>query len=530
MVDLDIYWLSELSKEDVQTVGEKAAYLAELYNQKLPVPNAFVIGPDFFNQVISDFQSQIDQYIQEVSDLKTAYDASANIKQLLSSISFTEEIKNKLLNNYKKINEHPDHENMSALTRQLVTSGRDLPFLAVRMSLVKNYPFQFKPVLNVYGSDMLIVSIKQLIVSFFSPPAIYYRYKKNINYAEISVPILIQKMVYAVKSGDLFTLNPITNKKSELYVQAIWGINSEVFEDPSVFVFDKQTNIITSEEVSSQDNYYTKNGQFGELFLEPLPSNLKQMKLLSENDLKILLDLSQRVENIMNFPQHIEWTIDKRSVQIIQTRPITRVFEKPLIQCNNGVLIQQNNARGSAVSILSAEDLQKVRVDNIIVTSIANRTIFPYLIQSTGYVCNSKGITSPLVQFCKDFTVPAIFKAKGFESISDGQEIQFNGTSCEIVQPVQIHQPAPDYSQNLDNYSSYSNDSSESNYGSTEQQSNLSNIKQQFEQLERSLTEQVSKEAQKRATGEHTSEEDHKKSQLISELEWQIRNLRRKLD
>jgi vacuolar-type H+-ATPase subunit I/STV1 len=64
----------------------------------------------------------------------------------------------------------------------------------------------------------------------------------------------------------------------------------------------------------------------------------------------------------------------------------------------------------------------------------------------------------------------------------------------------------------------------------TSEQDDFATIKSQFEQLERSLSENVSKEAQRRAAGEHISEEDFKRSQLVSELEWQIRNLRKKLD
>jgi pyruvate, water dikinase len=518
MAGLDIFWLNELSASDADRVGEKAAYLAELNNKKLPIPNAFVIDAEFCNQIISKFRSQIDELLRSVLDLNSAYAASSKIRELLGDISFTEDVKNILLSHYKKVNDHPDHENMSSLTRQLVTSGRDLPFLAVRPSPTKSFPFQFKSILNVYGSDMLFDAIKKLIISIFSPQAIYFRYKNNIQYSDFSVPIIVQKMVYAVKSGDVFTLNPITNQKTELYFQAIWGINSNLFDNPSSIIFDRQSGVILDSKEIDQEQYYTKNGQFGELLLEPLPQHIAQTSILSENELKVLTNLANRIEQIMNFPQHIEWVIDRSSVQIVQTQPLTRIFKKPLTSTGNGILINSASSSGKAVVIDGNDDLGKVGTDSILITNIANRNIFPYLVQSSGFVCKVNGLTSPAVQFCKDFSIPAVFQAKSFESISDGQEIQFTGSSCDVIQSTSSPQSIEDYAQPVASYS-------------TEVPiSDLDNVKEQFEQLERALIEQVSKEAQKRAAGEHTSEADFRKSQLISELEWKVRNLRKKLD
>ncbi|MBT3583243.1 hypothetical protein HN924_00450 [Candidatus Woesearchaeota archaeon] len=530
-----IYWLKNLSVADSSQVGEKAAYLAELHNKQIPVPNAFVISTEFYDKVIANFRTEIEDALSSVSDLQSAYNAATKIRDILSKFSLTQESRDTLLDQYKKIPDYVEHERMSELTKQLVTSGRDLPFVAVRASPTKNMPFQFKPILNAYGIEQISDAIKKIILATFSPQAIYYRYKHNIGHFDFSIAIIVQKMAHAVKSGDMFTINPIKNSKSEIYAQAVWGINNNLMSNPSSYIFDKHAKKILDKRETEQDKYYTRNAQFGELLLEPLPDNMKNMSVLTERELTVLADLAAKVEHIMNFPQHIEWAVERNAILVIQTRPITRIFEKPLISSETGILLNSLTSSGKALHVLSKEDYSKITSESIIITSSTERNIFPYLVQSTGFVNKANGLTSPISQICRDFSIPALFQAKDdFDRVAEGQEIKFNGQNCEIVQPIappQIAQPsyAPPFPQNHQSYSEQQQPAQSMGYATSEQD-DFATIKSQFEQLERSLSENVSKEAQRRAAGEHISEEDFKRSQLVSELEWQIRNLRKKLD
>ena len=305
--------------------------------------------------------------------------------------------------------------------------------------------------------------------------------------------------------------------------------------NPSSYIFDKHAKKILDKRETEQDKYYTRNAQFGELLLEPLPDNMKNMSVLTERELTVLADLAAKVEHIMNFPQHIEWAVERNAILVIQTRPITRIFEKPLISSETGILLNSLTSSGKALHVLSKEDYSKITSESIIITSSTERNIFPYLVQSTGFVNKANGLTSPISQICRDFSIPALFQAKDdFDRVAEGQEIKFNGQNCEIVQPIappQIAQPsyAPPFPQNHQSYSEQQQPAQSMGYATSEQD-DFATIKSQFEQLERSLSENVSKEAQRRAAGEHISEEDFKRSQLVSELEWQIRNLRKKLD
>jgi phosphoenolpyruvate synthase/pyruvate phosphate dikinase len=516
-----ISWLSEVSLADANRVGEKAAHLAELHNKKLPVPNAFVIDPQFFKNIVSKYYVELEDALSQVTDLQSSYTAAKQVRAILSKFSLTSEAKDLLLANYRQINDHPDHEKMSSLTRQLVTAGRDLPFVAIRASPLEATPLLIQSVLNAYGIEQIVESIRKVIISAFSPQAIFYRHTKNKSQLDFSIAIIVQKMVHAVKSGDMFTLNPIKNSKSEIYAQVVWGINPNYLTNPSTFVFDKNTLAISESRNVQQDEYYTKNAQFGEILLEPLPVHLRQVHKLSEGERKALADLAAQVERIMNFPQYIEWVVERNTIQIVQTRPITRIFNKPLVATERGVLLNNASGSGSAVVVRGKDDLQKLQSDSIIVSSLASRDVFPYIVQSNGYITSSNSLTSPAAQYCRDFSIPGIIQVDDIDHLSDNQEVRFTGQSCEFIQPQQTLAPnsPPQAAQSYDSSVTTSSVGAE-----------LDSIRAQFDSLARALTEQVSKEAQKRAAGEHTSEDDHRKSQLMSDLEWQVRNLKKKLD
>ena len=167
-------------------------------------------------------------------------------------------------------------------------------------------------------------------------------------------------MAHAVKSGNMFTMNPIKNSKSEIYAQVIWGINNNMMTNPSVFVFDKQSRAVVEQKEVQQEHYYTKQGQFGELLAETLPSHLGQTALLSENERAALAELAAKIERVMNFPQYIEWAVERNTIQVVQTQPITNIFTKPLISSDKGVLISSLTGAGQAVLVSGKEDLSRV--------------------------------------------------------------------------------------------------------------------------------------------------------------------------
>ena len=52
MAEKNIAWLSELSHQDIEIAGGKGASLAEMYNKKFPVPPAFVVTAQAYENFI----------------------------------------------------------------------------------------------------------------------------------------------------------------------------------------------------------------------------------------------------------------------------------------------------------------------------------------------------------------------------------------------------------------------------------------------------------------------------------------------
>jgi len=528
MTDKNIIWLKDVSKTDIESIGEKAAYLGEINKNKIPTPNAFIISTNFYKEILKEFSEQITGIVSQVSDYESATNVSNQIKERINQFVFTDELKELLLKNYKALGEPEHYKDIPEKTLNLISSGRDLPFIAVRASSTKAFPGLFKPVLNVYGIEQLVSAIRKILIEIFSTRALLFYYKNNINISDFSVAIVIQKMSNAKKCGDLFSINPIKNSKDEIYAQAIWGINNGYLDNPSISIFNKSTKQIVNEEIAKQETYITKNAQFGELISERIPEQAHSSSVLSQTELSILTDLAMKIEQIMNFPQHIEWVVERNNLQIIQTQPITRILNKPLtVQQSNaenvvaqGIPIINEYISGNALfDIQNQDDLS----NSIFITKKLENQMLSQIIKSKGVVTSSKSLTSNLVLACKEFKIPCVIGIRELNNIiKEGQNIEIKDGS--IIAMLEATSTPEYYSENTET-ETYS-----TAYSSESESKGFEDIYQYLIKLERYITELVSAEAQKRASGEHISEEDFKKSQKLSELEWQVRSIRKKLE
>ena len=59
--------------------------------------------------------------------------------------------------------------------------------------------------LNVRGADSVLKHIQMCWASFFTPRALFYRAQKG-SLADVSIAVVVQRMVNAEKSGVLFTV------------------------------------------------------------------------------------------------------------------------------------------------------------------------------------------------------------------------------------------------------------------------------------------------------------------------------------
>jgi pyruvate,water dikinase len=249
-----ILFFKDISKHDIPAVGGKGANLGEMTQASFPVPPGFAVTVAAYDrfleengllQEISDILKDVD-----VDDSENLESAGRRIRQKILRGKIPQDIVTEVARSYKKI---------SGLFGQLYVAVRssataeDLPGMS--------FAGQQATFLNVRGESNLLVNIRECWASLFTERAIFYRQQQHIPHDKVKISVIVQKMVQSEVSGVMFTVNPVTNDKEQVIIEAVWGLGEMMVQGsvvPDHYVVQKDTFSILSKEVSDQKIQLTK--------------------------------------------------------------------------------------------------------------------------------------------------------------------------------------------------------------------------------------------------------------------------------
>lgn len=279
-----ILWISEISEDDLYSVGGKAANLGKLFG-KYTIPIGFCVTNSVYQEFIK--QNNIIAEIKRLdsidkNDAKSLETQANKIKNQIINRQINSDIKEKILSEFKKLNSGQAAVRSSATAEDLLEAS---------------FAGQQDTYLNINRKD-LIKSIKKCWASLFNFRAIYYRSSNDIEHSGVSISVLIQQMVNTKYAGVMFTIDPV-NKKYSL-IEVVEGLGEQLVSGavtPNSYFLDRKRHSI-----ERKDEHF---------FVDS-----KIIKKISRIGIKI--------EKHFNFPQDIEWAIDYNdNIFILQSRPIT---------------------------------------------------------------------------------------------------------------------------------------------------------------------------------------------------------------
>lgn len=309
MVTYFIKWLKDIKKEDISTIGGKAANLGEMFS-KFPIPDGFCITVSVFEKFLEDakIKEKIVSLIKgiDINNLKKIESLSKEIRNFIIKSKIPIEIQNEITENYKKLKW----------------------FVAVRSSAVAedleeaSFAGQQATFLNVKGKKDLLKYIKECWASFYTSRAIIYRDRNKFNH-EPKMAVIVQKMVDAKKSGVVFTVNPVNKNKNEMIIESAFGLGEAIVSGmvtPDNITIDKNSQKIINENINEKNiAIIRQNGKNKTIKLNTKKAN---EKTLNKKELNQLIKESLKIESHYKKPMDIEWAIDNK-VYILQARPIT---------------------------------------------------------------------------------------------------------------------------------------------------------------------------------------------------------------
>lgn len=430
-----IVWFEEVGKEDVALVGGKGANLGEMTNAKLPIPYGFCVTSHAYYAFIehAKLQHKIHDIlgITNVEHQEELHTASSQIQKMILEADVPKEILHEIITYYgelpiKEEQYFKKHVSMVSKTLNVLKTMYKVPLVAVRSSATAedlpdaSFAGQQETYLNVQGETHLLKKVKECWASLFTERAIYYRQQKGFDHFKVGLSAVIQRMVQSEKSGIAFSIDPVTNDKNKIVIEAIYGLGEYIVQGkvtPDHYEVDKNSFVILKKQMNYQNLKMVRHG-IGNREVHLNKAEGSKVKLSDEEIIKTAI-LVKEIENHYFFPQDIEWAIEGDRVFIVQSRPITTVSNKistaegsidtkGMKLLVSGAPASPGVGTGKVKVIFSPAEIDKIQKGDILVAPQTNPDYVPAMKRAAAIVTDKGGRTSHAAIVSRELGIPAV--------------------------------------------------------------------------------------------------------------------------
>ena len=283
----------DLPTESTAIAGGKGASLSRMAAAGFPVPQGFVVSAGAFQDFLEvcDGLALVERLMTnlDVDDARAVELAADSIRQKIVSTPLPAPLGRAILAAHSRL----EHGDLVAVRSSAVSED----------GLAASFAGQQESYLNVRGGDAVLHRVQECWASFFSPRALFYRAQKAV-LADTRMAVVVQEMVQADKSGVMFTVDPIRNRRECMVVEGAPGLGEA----------------IVSGEITP-DHYVISRA--GGAVIDVFIPDANGGPVLSEAELNGLREIGLRLEAFFGSPQDVEWCIRGAEILVLQSRPIT---------------------------------------------------------------------------------------------------------------------------------------------------------------------------------------------------------------
>lgn len=297
----------------IEMVGGKGMSLSKLLTAGIPVPDGFHVTTASYRTFVemNHIQPKINKLLDGIDSNNTSQleDVSKQIGALFHDGAMPQEVSDAIKTAYAGLG------NISVAIRSSATA-EDLPGAS--------FAGQQDTYLNIQGENEVLAAVKRCWASLWTARAIAYRVKNDIKQETVALAVVVQKLAFSDASGVMFTLNPINGRRSEMIINAAWGLGEAVVSSlvtPDTIVMDKDAERMVSYEVANKEIMTVRTSSGTEEI--PVPERLRKKRALTQGQVIKLTQLGEKIEKYYQMPMDVEWALEKDKLYIVQARPIT---------------------------------------------------------------------------------------------------------------------------------------------------------------------------------------------------------------
>ncbi|MBE7121234.1 phosphoenolpyruvate synthase [Bacillus cereus] len=310
----------EIEKTQLFLVGGKGLNLGEISNiQGIQVPEGFCVTTVGYEKAIEQneaFQALLNQLaILKIEDRDQIGEISKKIREAIMAVEIPVDVVEAVARYLSRFgNEHAYAVRSSA-------TAEDLPYAS--------FAGQQDTYLNIIGKESILQHVRKCWASLFTDRAVVYRMQNGFEHSQVSICVVVQRMVFPEASGILFTADPITSNRKMLSIDASFGLGEALVSG-----------------LVSADNYKVKEGEIagkmiatkklaiyalkeGGTETKQIAPNQQKIQTLTEQQILQLARIGRQIEAYFGSPQDIEWCLVDDTFYIVQSRPITTLYPIP---------------------------------------------------------------------------------------------------------------------------------------------------------------------------------------------------------
>src|SRR3989344_3142026 len=334
MDDNFVLWMQDIRREDYNDIGEKARTIAELCNAGFPVPSGFVITSKAFLGFLeeNEIKDVLRNLLKEVNEENYA-EIAEKVQRMILDAGLGAGLRKEIIESYSNLNVNLDVFKMvNRSTLSMIKSGRELPYVAVRSSLIGEKDYNEKPLtlLNIRGGSNIIKAVQECWASLYSEKALLERLNNNVPQTSVSAAVLIQRQVNSEKSGVIFTTHEQEGIVGML-IEAGFGYGESIVLNqinPDRYLVDKNNLELKGLEVNKQDFMYTRDETMERTKKMNLDAGKAAGQVLIAGEIKALARLGTDLEKFYNNPRDVEFALENGKMYIIQARAYSEL-KKP---------------------------------------------------------------------------------------------------------------------------------------------------------------------------------------------------------
>ena len=312
------------SNDDLELLGGKGRSLTNLVNNRFQVPAGFHVTTNAYREFVSqnDLQGRILACAKpSLSNGQASFErASQEIQALFEESTVSTELEREITVAYDGL-----EQDQPAVAVRSSANAEDLPDLS--------FAGQQETYLNIRGPGEVAAAVKKCWASLWTPQALNYRHQNGIAQDSVAMSVVVQLLVPADVAGILFTANPATGERSEMVINASYGLGEAVVSGqitPDTFIVNrsdgsiKESMIGTKElQIDATDGQGTVNRKVSD--------ELKVRSVLTTDQVRELWEVAEKVVDLYGeVPQDIEWAICDGHIHLLQSRPITNLPVQPI--------------------------------------------------------------------------------------------------------------------------------------------------------------------------------------------------------